>query len=138
MFLRSVKDAVADRALPQIAPDASIRAAAQVLESFNVGALVVLNDQTLVGLISERDILRKCVSQGHDPDTTSVASVMTPDPRTVEATSGLNAAIALMAEGGFRHLPVMQDGTCIALLSIRDIPTEYRMMFERFQEMRAK
>ena len=137
MFVRSVKDVVANRDLLSIASGATVRQAAHVLDRFNVGALVVLKDGQLIGLLSERDIIRKCVGQNLPSDTTLVDEVMTPDPRTVEAASGLNAAIELMSAGGFRHLPVMQDGVCIALLSIRDIPTEYRMMYERFQEMRG-
>ena len=61
---------------------------------------------------------------------------MTADPKTVTASEGLNDALAHMTDGRFRHMPVMEDGRCIGLLSIRDIPTEYRMMYERFQEMR--
>lgn len=136
MFIRSVFDAVANRDLPSIQSGATVRQAAHVLDQFNVGALVVLKDGALVGLLSERDIIRKCVSQNLHSDDTTVDAIMTENPRTVEADSGLNDAIKLLSEGGFRHLPVMKDGACIAMLSIRDIPTEYRMMYERFQEMR--
>lgn len=138
MFVRSVREVVFGRALPCIASGASVRAAAHVLDEFNVGALVVLRGDDLLGLLSERDIIRKCIGQDRHSDSTAVDEVMTAAPRSVQADSGLNEAISLMAEGGFRHLPVMEDGRCIALLSIRDIPTEYRMMWERFREMTAR
>ncbi|MGB8814383.1 MAG: CBS domain-containing protein [Paracoccaceae bacterium] len=137
MFFRSVLDVVAGRALPSIAAGSSVRQAAHTLDQFNVGALVVLRDGVLVGLISERDVIRKCIGQDLHSDTTTVDQIMTENPHTVPAESGLNEAIGLMTTGGFRHLPVMDGDACVALLSIRDIPTEYRMMYERFLEMRG-
>lgn len=137
MFFRSVLDVVAGRALPSIPSGSTVRQAAHTLDQFNVGALVVMQGEQLVGLISERDVIRKCVAQDLHSDTTTVDQIMTENPRTILADSGLNDALALMTDGGFRHLPVMDGGTCIAMLSIRDIPTEYRMMYERFLEMRG-
>ena len=137
MFIRSVRDVLGDRPVPLIAPGATLRAAAQLLDGHDIGALVVLDGDRLAGVLSERDIIRRCVAQDADPATTTVAEVMTAAPRTVAADGGLADAIALMREGRFRHLPVMDGARCIGLLSIRDIPTEYRMMFERFEEMRG-
>ena len=78
MFVRSVKDVVANRDLLSIASGATVRQAAHVLDRFNVGALVVLKDGQLIGLLSERDIIRKCVGQNLHSDTTLVDEVMTP------------------------------------------------------------
>jgi len=63
---------------------------------------------------------------------------MTPDPRTVDIGATLPDAQAMMAEGGFRHLPVTENGAPMGMLSFRDIPTEYRLMFERYEEYRAE
>lgn len=136
MHLRSVRDVLGDRALPWVAADATIRAAAEVLDHFNVGALAVLDGERLVGVLSERDIIRRCVAQGADPVTTRVKDAMTPDPQTVAVTDGVADAFARMTDGHFRHMPVIEGERCIGLLSVRDVPTEYRMMYERFQEMR--
>lgn len=137
MFIRSVLDAIGDRPLAAVPPGTTIRDAAHLLDRYNIGALAVMAEGGLQGILSERDVIRRCIAQDADPATTLVDAVMTRDPETVEAGAGLADAIARMEAGQFRHLPVMKDGTCIGILSIRDIPTEYRMMYERFREMRG-
>lgn len=127
---------IKDRELPSVQTGATVRDACHVLDRYNVGALVVLDGEWLLGVLSERDIIRKCLGQDRRSDETTVDEVMTADPKTVTASEGLNDALAHMTDGRFRHMPVMEDGRCIGLLSIRDIPTEYRMMYERFHEMR--
>ena len=138
MLIRSIRDIVANRPAPVIAPGDSIREAAHRLDRHDVGALVVLDGARVAGLLSERDIIRKCIGLDLSPDATTVAQAMTPDPVTVRADDGLADAIRHMEAGHFRHLPVLDEsGACIGLMSIRDIPAEYRMMVERFREMRA-
>ena len=127
---------IKDRELPSVQTGATVRDACHVLDRYNVGALVVLDGEWLLGVLSERDIIRKCLGQDRRSDETTVDEVMTADPKTVTASEGLNDALAHMTDDRFRHMPVMEDGRCIGLLSIRDIPTEYRMMYERFHEMR--
>jgi CBS domain-containing protein len=137
MLIKSVHDVVAGRALPFVKTGETIRAACEVLDHHDVGAVVVVSDGVLVGILSERDVVRKCVLQGLDPASTPVDAIMTFDPRAVGAEQGLSDAIALLDAGCFRHLPVLMDGRPIGLLSIRDVPAEYRMLWERFREMRA-
>lgn len=138
MFIRSVRDVLGQRPVPATAPTATVREAAHVLDHYDIGALVVLHEGRLAGVLSERDVIRRCVAQDADPATVTVAEVMTPDPRTIAPEAGLADAVRTMAEGRFRHMPVMEGARCIGLLSIRDIPTEYRMMVERFAEMRGR
>ena len=69
--------------------------------------------------------------------TTPVAEAMTPDPVTVRIDDPISDAIAAKLGDAFRHLPVTKDGRVVGLLSYRDIPPEYLMMFERFREMHA-
>jgi CBS domain-containing protein len=137
MLIRSVRDVLGDRPVPSVSPAATVREAAHILDHHDIGALVVLDGGTLAGVLSERDVIRRCVAQDADPATATVAEVMTGTPKTVAAEAGLADAIRMMSEGHFRHLPVMEGDACIGLLSIRDIPTEYRMMVERFREMRG-
>lgn len=136
MHIRSVRDVISRRPLPSIPLGSTVRQVAHVLDQFNIGALVVLDGTRLAGVVSERDIIRKCIGQDRHSDTTLVEQIMSPDPKTVQAEDGLNDALAHMTEGHFRHMPVMEGGRCIGLLSIRDIPTEYRIMYERFLEFR--
>ena len=137
MLIKSVHDVIANRSLPSVRAEDTIRAACEVLDHHDVGAVVVVKDGALVGILSERDIVRKFVLQDLDPVSTRVEAIMTSDPLTVGADQGLADAIALLEEGGFRHLPVMMDGQPVGLLSVRDVPVEYRMLWERFREMRA-
>lgn len=137
MFVRSVRDALGGRPLAAVQAGTTIREAAHLLDHFNIGAVVVLEGARLTGILSERDVIRRCVAQDADPATTRVEEAMTRDPETVDAAAGLSDAIAKMSAGGFRHLPVIGGDGCIGILSIRDIPTEYRMMYERFLEMRG-
>ena len=122
-----------------VQPHRTLAEAIRTLSEKRIGAVVVMGaDGALVGILSERDIIRRCIAQGADPATTLVADAMTPSPETVAATDGVADAFARMTDGRFRHLPVMEGGRCIGLLSVRDVPTEYRMMHERFQEMRRR
>ncbi len=136
MLIRSVGEVIRDREVPQIRSAATIAEAADVLERYDIGALVVIDDGQIAGLLSERDVLRKVVGQRLSADTITVAAAMTPDPVTVQEGDALAGAIAKMESGHFRHLPVVDAaGTCTGLLSVRDIPAEYRVMYERFREM---
>jgi CBS domain-containing protein len=94
----------------------------------------VVEDGRLVGILSERDVMRKCIGGNRRTDETSVAEIMTTDPATIEADASLADAFRVMTQGRFRHLPVTDGGRLVAMLSIRDIPTEYRLMYERYVE----
>lgn len=138
MFVKSVRDVVAARDMPAVQADVCVRDACEVMDAFNIGAVLVLQGEALAGILSERDVVRRCVLTGFDPVETAVSAIMTADPRSVQADQGLADAIALLEEGHFRHLPVLDGETPIGLLSVRDVPTEYRMLWERFREMRGR
>ena len=134
MIIPSVAQVIGDRPLPATRPHVTVRDACHVLDEFNVGALVVLEGDRLVGVVSERDVIRKCICGGRLTSDTTVAEIMTPDPVTINPAETLAAALGQMIAGNFRHLPVVYEGRTLGLLSIRDIPTEYRLMAERFNE----
>ncbi len=67
-------------------------------------------------------------------ETTHVQEIMTGNPQTVETSVSLSDAMRTMLRGRFRHLPVTDGGAVVAMLSMRDIPTEYRLMVERYEE----
>lgn len=97
----------------------SLQAAAERMCERDVGALLVLTGQSLAGILTERDVLR-AVSQGR-VEGTSVAAWMTREPETVDAASSTRQAAAVMIRGGFRHLPVVEGGRPIGIVSIRDL-----------------
>jgi CBS domain-containing protein len=102
-----------------LAPDATLRAAAGVLRSHDIGAVAVVADDGLVGVLSERDLVRS-VADGTDPDQATIREAMTGSPRPIEADSPLWAATMLMLGCGVRHLPVTENGLVVGMLSIRE------------------
>ncbi len=130
--LRKILDG---RPLHCISPQQSLQKAAEVMAEHAVGALAVLSGEELVGIITERDIVFRGVARGLPTEGTSASEVMTREPVTVEIDDAVSDALAAKLGDAFRHLPVMENGRVVGLLSYRDIPPEYVMMFERFREM---
>lgn len=139
MIYTSIREMIAGRTLVTTVQSATVREACHHLAAHNVGALPVLDadGHRLVGMFSERDVIRKCICGGRRTDETMVAEIMTPDPQGIQITKRLADALGLMKKGGFRHVPVMEGDALSGMLSIRDIPLEYRLMHDRFQEYRA-
>jgi len=87
----------------------------------NIGAVPILHNGKLVGIFSERDLMRRVVAEGRDPHRTCMAEVMTDDPLTISTDEELEDCMALMRRHGFRHLPVCHDGHLVGMVSLRDI-----------------
>ena len=99
----------------------SAQEAAQYMADKNVGAVPVVNGTALVGVLSERDLVRRILMQGRDWTKTKVADVMTADPLTVNSTEELQECMVLMKRHGFRHLPVCDGGKLEGFVSMRDL-----------------
>lgn len=99
----------------------SVLGVAQAMVDRNIGAVPVLRDGVLVGIFSERDLMKRVVVQGRDPRTTRVDEVMTDDPLTVSPDENLETCMILMRRHGFRHLPVCQGKELRGIVSLRDI-----------------
>jgi CBS domain-containing protein len=87
----------------------------------NIGAVPVIHSGQLVGIFSERDLMRRVVAEGRDPRSTYMAEVMTDDPLAVGTGEDLETCMALMRRHGFRHLPVCHEGQLVGMVSLRDI-----------------
>jgi len=87
----------------------------------NIGAVPVVHCGELVGIFSERDLMRRVVAEGRDPRSTCMAEVMTDDPLAVGTGEDLETCMALMRRHGFRHLPVCHEGHLVGIVSLRDI-----------------
>lgn len=94
---------------------------AQAMVERNIGAVPVLRDGSLVGVFSERDLMRRVVVPKLDPARTLVGEVMTENPLTVEPTADLETCIFLMRRHGFRHLPICERDELRGMVSMRDI-----------------
>jgi CBS domain-containing protein len=102
-----------------VAPDDTVAEVAKRMVAKDVGAVLVYEDDRLSGILTERDILR-AVADGLD-DATRVRDRMTANPETLDADDTTEHAAVLMIHGGFRHLPVVEQGAVVGVLSIRDL-----------------
>jgi CBS domain-containing protein len=137
MTINSINQLLDGRALVSVSPSNTVKQACELLRQHNIGALAVLEHSRLTGILSERDVICRCVAAGLPTDQTRVLDIMTPDPVTIHRQASLADAQTKMSDGKFRHLPVVdRAGDVVGMLSMRDIPTEYRLMVERFQQYR--
>jgi len=104
-----------------VRPDDTVFAALQLLAEYEVGALVVMDGGRLVGVLSERDYTRKIALQSRSSKDTLVSDIMTRNVLVVTPQTGTRACMALMSEKKIRHLPVVEGGTVLGMISIRDI-----------------
>jgi len=104
-----------------VRPGDTVFSALELLAKYEIGALVVMDGAQLVGIVSERDYTRKVALQGRNSKETTVSEIMTREVFTVTPATGTRECMALMSERKFRHLPVVEDGTVLGMISIRDI-----------------
>lgn len=102
------------------ASGASVRDAVQLMSAKDIGCVLVLEGERLIGILSEGDVLKRVVSPGRDPGATLVGEVMTRDPDTVRPDQPVNDAIRMMDEFGYRHLPVLEHGRICGVLTMKD------------------
>ena len=105
-----------------IEPSVTLSEAARAMRRREVGAAVVTDGGNLVGIFTERDLLR-AIAEGRHPDEHRVESYMTPDPITLPPDHLPSEAAQIMHDRKFRHIPVVEDGEVIGVVSIRDLVT---------------
>lgn len=101
------------------APETLVSKATKLMAAKNVGAVMVIEDDHLVGIFTERDVVFRVVARGLDAQATRLADVMTRAPHTVDSDKPFGYALLMMQEKGFRHLPVIEDGKPIGIVSSR-------------------
>ena len=105
----------------RIAPEASVFEALQVLAEHEAGALMVMEGDKLIGVISERDYTRKVALQGKNSKEVRVRELMTPNPITVTPQNDTHECMAMMSQKRIRHLPVVEGDKVVGMISIRDL-----------------
>jgi CBS domain-containing protein len=120
MAIRPLRTIVAGRAPLTVSRDTTITDAAERMKAQNRGAAMVVDGTRLVGIFTERDALFRVIAARRDPNTTPVASVMTRDPQTIHPDRPFVEALRMMHVGRYRHLPVVEDGRPLGMVSARD------------------
>jgi CBS domain-containing protein len=98
----------------------TVSEAARLMKRHNIGAIMVVEDEKLAGIFTERDALFRVLADGLNGDTTELASVMTRNPQTISPTAVFTTALQMMHDGRYRHLPVVESGRVIGVVSVRD------------------
>jgi CBS domain-containing protein len=109
------------RHIISVKPDDSVLDAIRVMAEKNIGAVVVMQGAELLGIMSERDYARKVIVKGRASDTTHVADIMTADVLTTSGSKTVYECMSLMTQKKIRHLPVLDDDTVVAMISIGDL-----------------
>ncbi|MBV1906408.1 MAG: CBS domain-containing protein [Pseudomonadales bacterium] len=115
-----------------IEPLAPVYDALHLMNEHNIGALLVQIDEYLVGIVSERDYVRKVILDTHSAKTTKVSEIMTRDVITVTRIDTVVHCVALMRKHQVRHLPVVEAGRAIGMVSLRDLFLD--VIHEKFEE----
>ena len=119
--MATIRDLLDHRTIYYVTPEQTVFDAANYMVQCNVGAVPVLDGTRLVGIFSERDILRRIVAEGRNPASTRISEVMSIEIRTVEPTASCLDAMAMMQMHSVRHLPVCDGPTLVGFLSLRDL-----------------
>jgi CBS domain-containing protein len=109
------------RPLKSVDSDTSVTECIRLMNSHNIGALLVIEDDKLAGMFTERDALNKVLAAGVDPVTTRVSEVMTKDPLCVDPSTTVEEAMHIVTHRRIRHLPILHNGELVGLISSGDL-----------------
>jgi CBS domain-containing protein len=123
---RSLKQilAIKPKALWTVSPGDKVLTALHLMAEKNIGLLVVMEQGAIVGVLSERDCVRRLVLAGKSPDATLVVDIMVRDVIKADLSDTFADCLRLMHTHGIRHLPVVENGTAIGVVSVRDLLRE--------------
>ncbi len=128
---RLVPDVVSNQQLLALPRTTAVRAAARAMRERRVGAVLISADDRLEGIFTERDMVTRVVAEGRDPDHTTLGDVMTADPDTAPPNTTVIEALRRMQDGGYRHLPIVDRGRLVGIVSRRDFHGEEKARLDR-------
>jgi len=122
---RPIRQIIDRRRIIKATEHTTVAEAARLMKEARVGAILVVRKDHLVGIFTERDALTRVVAEDRDPAHTRLADVMTPNPRALSPDKPFGHALIMMHEQGFRHVPVVEHGRPVGVVSMRDaLPPE--------------
>ena len=126
------------RPVYSVDPNATVREALELMAQHNIGAVLVLEGQTLAGIFSERDYARKVALKGKSSNETKVSDVMTAKVITIDTKHSIDQCMQIMTDNHIRHLPIVDDLQVMSLISIGDVVQEMiayqKSMIEQLQK----
>ena len=120
MFSQRIRSVMRKKSVLTAPPETTVSKAAKLMAKKNVGAVMVVDGEKLVGIFTERDAVFRVMAQGRDAQATCLADVMTLEPRTVDPDKSFGYALLIMQENGFRHVPVIENGKPVGIVSARN------------------
>ena len=129
--MSTLRDLIKNRKVYTVEATRTVLEAARYMMEHAVGAVPVMRNGDLVGILSERDIMNRVVAVGRTPGTTAVSEVMTANPRGVSIDESIEECLFIMHEFGFRHLPVLDGTELKGLVSLRDVLMRQAAEIER-------
>ncbi|HEX3170661.1 MAG TPA: CBS domain-containing protein [Burkholderiales bacterium] len=120
MFGQRVRSIMERKKLVTAPPATTVRKAADLMARSKVGAVLVVERKQLIGIFTERDALFRVMAKGRDPETTVLADVMSKAPTTIHPDKSFGYALLVMHKNGFRHLPVVENGKTVGIVSARN------------------
>lgn len=109
------------KAVATVRPNTSVLDAVHLMTQKKIGCVCVTENDRLIGIFTERDVLRKVVEGGLDPRKTAISEVMTRNPETLTPRDKMAFALNKMHVGGYRHIPLVEGNKLVGIISIRDI-----------------
>jgi len=129
-MLRTVQEVIRNQRIVTLPPQATVRTASRTMAANNIGSVMVVEAGKLTGIFTERDALVRVLAKRLDPDRTELSAVMTRRVETITPERLLINALHRMHDGGFRHMPVVEAGIPIGMVSMRDALGSELIQFE--------
>src|SRR6185369_8396932 len=135
---RIIRNVVENQKILCASSQITVAEAARQMKEAHVGAVMVVEGERLIGIFTERDALFRVLAEGRDAQATRLAEVMTVEPQTIGGDKPFGHALHMMFEGGFRHVPVVDNGWPIGMVSARDALGPEMQVFESELQLREQ
>ncbi len=137
MPTRKISEVIHQQSILTTSSGITVREACRLMVDNRVGSIMIVDgDGALMGIFTERDALSRVLAAGIDPDSVRLETVMTAEPATIDPSRPLGHALHLMYDNGFRHVPVVENGRPVGMISARDALGPEMVAFEEELQQR--